>query len=737
MIKLTSCHVKVLNGIPQLFINGKVHSPLLFFTAVGIPDKEYICRMQIQEAARRGMHLFTVACNMPLLPTDGERVFTSALHAMNLVIECDPEARILLRISLSLYGAEALEWNVHYPGDAMEFAFIRETPYSNDMADESSVIGRNQTSISVASDPWAEEAKAAIRDLHQLLMSNPLYDEHLLGYHIGSAETGEWFHFGLRERGVDISETNTRGFQEYLRQLYVTPDRLSAAWEQSINSFDEAMVPHDIPGNDRMQPATRTLFTESGDQRFIDYCDYASEIMCSRMLELTSACREVTKGQKLIVCFYGYHFELYDARTGHFRLHRVLQSPDIDALSSPVSYTDRNHGGVGGLMSPVDSIVLHGKLWFVENDIRSCVVVRRNHSDDWDWVKPVNSIERYNHVLTREAGQQLVHGLGCWYMDLMAQGWHAHPLIWDHIQDLKKLHDGVRPHLRPLKADVALVVDEKALSYVAHADALGVNVMYRMRHTAYRAGISFGLYTSDDVEAGNVDAQLFIYLTPYRIDHERVGRIQEMASSHNAAIMFLHGFGITAPEDVRALTGMDLRTLDGAMMDLTMDTTSWLELDPGTVLLEESGYSSGLPQCASPASFVSPCEHIRVLARYRSGRLKGKIGAACTLQGGLMRIFVGGMLLTPAGLRELCRLAGVHIYNNGDDVFFAGNGVYCLHANREDGLRHIALPTPSELIAFPSGQRYGPACDFAFPMEAYSTLLLFDAYQYRKVFEAI
>ena len=528
-----------INGVPRLMIDGAAQSPVTFFTCTGPPDKRYIAKLQLEMSAQYGVHIISVPCSAPVMLPRGQRTFKSATDALDLVLECDPDALILLRVSLSLYGEEAVEWDKTHPGDAMRFAFKRDTPYSNDMADEVSVVGRNETSVTVASEEWLEAAIDTFEEMHDYLGARPEYDDHILGYHIGCAETGEWFHFGLRERGVDVGETNRRGFIRYLETKYLSIDELNLAWNTDNKYFNDVRIPGDIPGNDRMRPAERTLFTQNGDARFIDYCDYASEIMSDRMIALTSACRKATGGKKLIVCFYGYLFELYDARTGHFRLNKVLDSPDIDAFTSPVSYTDRNHGGVGALMSPADTIISHGKLWFVENDIRNCVVLRRNESDKWDWVKSVDSIERYNEVSTRETGQMMIHNLACWYMDLTVQGWHYHPMIWSHIRALKELYAQALPNLGKFKPDVAVTVEESALSCVAHADELGVNVLYRMRHAFYRAGISFGLYTLKDVEDGRAQSAKVVFcLTPFRMDAGRSERLMASLAVNNAAIVY-------------------------------------------------------------------------------------------------------------------------------------------------------------------------------------------------------
>ena len=64
------------------------------------------------------------------------------------------------------------------------------------------------------------------------------------------------------------------------------------------------------------------------------------------------------------------HLDVYKRQTplsGHNAVEALLQDKNMDALVSPISYHDRNEGGLGGFMSPVDAVQSAGKLWIVED----------------------------------------------------------------------------------------------------------------------------------------------------------------------------------------------------------------------------------------------------------------------------------------------------------------------------------------------------------------------------------
>lgn len=103
--------------------------------------------------------------------------------------------------------------------------------------------------------------------------------------------------------------------------------------------------------------------------------------MAETVLNFAKVIKEATASNpKLSVTFYGYGLEhagtcfLSPAMTGHCATRKVLNSPYIDVLSSPVWYTDRGLGGVRTPQSPAESVTLAKKLWCDEDDNRTYLI---------------------------------------------------------------------------------------------------------------------------------------------------------------------------------------------------------------------------------------------------------------------------------------------------------------------------------------------------------------------------
>lgn len=708
--------VSEINGLPTLVVDDKPIAPMLFFANTEI-GKNDICEREVRLAASYGVHLYSVCCHLPVWKKRGERSFDNALEALRLTVRNDPGAMILLRMNISIYGNTALEWDKEHPGDSMLFAY--EIPGFEDGTN----LNYGNTAVTLASDAWLEAAMDTLQEFTDLVYAQPDLNNALIGYHIAAGESGEWFHCSLRERGIDLSETNRKKYCSYLKEKYQTIEALCSAWEVSDKayaSFDEIIVPFDIEGNNRATPASRTLFTRKGDMRFIDYSDYSSEIVADRIVKLADFTKKITNHEKLVVFFYGYYYDLYDARTGHFRVEKLFGCESIDAFSSPICYTDRNNGGVGALMSPADSFIRAGKLWLVENDLRTCLCLRDEGL--YDWVPKVPSIENLFEVYKREFAQMAAHGLGCWYMDLMARGWQYHPDIWACISDLQGRYYGLLEKCGRFIPDVAVITDEKAMSVCAHAEAIGMNILYSQRLEFYRAGLKFGLYTSGDYEQSDLKTKLVIYLNPFDISDERAAAIKTKLAGDGSSVLFLHGFGRTSAGAARLLTGFDIDVHDLYMTELTSIPCDGFKVS-GEKILQDTMTDGERPrgrQFSNPVYVPQESEDVKVLARFAAGSHKGKASLVYKEAADRKTFFASGMTLTAGALREIARICGVHIYYEGEDTCIVGGDMVTIHT-RTGGAKKILFPSAGTYREIYSDLVYETAGEIDIYAENYKT----------------
>ena len=87
-------------------------------------------------------------------------------------------------------------------------------------------------------------------------------------------------------------------------------------------------------------------------------------------------------------------------------------------------------------------------------------------------------------------------------------------------------------------------------------------------------------------------------------------------------------------------------------------------------------------------------------------------------------IFYGGVALDAQFVREVARNAGVHIYTETDDNFFAGGKFLCIHAD-STGEKVIRLPQSADAVEIYTGEVLGRDTDcLMFPMKAFETKVI-------------
>lgn len=204
------------NGMPQLYINDERTAPMLLWLNTDQRATDDLNTAQAREFGRHGLHLYSAIAELPLSGSE----FDACRDAMRCIIAGDPEARILLRVSMTPTGAAADAWCADHPEDKMDWHVVHTTPYNNGMVNETSIVGTAPSAVTVASDAWFEAAQQAVVNLYRSLNADPEFSEHLLGMHVGGGETCEWFHYGLRERGIDYSPANAKKYAAWLRERY-------------------------------------------------------------------------------------------------------------------------------------------------------------------------------------------------------------------------------------------------------------------------------------------------------------------------------------------------------------------------------------------------------------------------------------------------------------------------------------------------------------------------------------
>ena len=291
------------------------------------------------------------------------------------------------------------------------------------------------------------------------------FGDHVAGYHPGGQNTAEWFYEGTWEKPLNgYAPADLTAWRAWLNQKYASDAALQNAWHQP--EISRASAP--VPTPQERHAAKGILRAVQSEGHLIDWAQFQQEAMADCVLNLAHAARTASRGRKLVLFFYGYSFEFAPvqngpATSGHYALRRVLNSPDIDILCSPISYFDRAIGGSAPTMTPAESIALAGKLYLREDDTHTYLA----SGDQAGSTDHVTTIEETNAELTRNVAQEATRNFASWWMDLGASGWFNDERMWQQMARLSAVDESFLRNPTPFVPEVAAIIDERAMWRVA------------------------------------------------------------------------------------------------------------------------------------------------------------------------------------------------------------------------------------------------------------------------------
>ena len=639
---------------PVLLVNGKAVVPTLFFVNFDTsPSLRPNQLAEIKLAGKHGVNIVSFPVPMPW-PRDGVTYDFAEVDArIEAAVKANPNVLIIPRIGVSW---PPKWWCEQYPEELMLY---------ND---------GSRGIASIHSQIWRKTAAQHMAALIKHIESN--YGKHILGYHPCGQNTGEWFFDATWEgRESGFEEPARSAFKAFLTLKYKSDANLQTAWAEPSVTLQTADVPNDEER--RAQSGSFRRFPLA--QKVFDFDEFRNEAMA----DIASYfCRVVKENapSKAAVVFYGYHFELAGAprgiqSTGHLALSRLLRSPYVDVVCSPVSYFDRGPGGGGYFMAPVDSVHLSGKLWLVEDDTRTHLATK----DPSDPVVHMQDFEETKGVLARNFAHVVTRRAALWWMDLFGEGWFSTGEVWDFLEQLCRVYQSQMVVDKKYHPEIAVIVDEQSCLYLSRSGDLTNRLLALFRREWYRLGAPVGIYLLDDLIKGRVPpAKLYLFLDTFALNDQEVKQVRKHACKPGNVVVWMYAPGIVKDGSISTA---DIINLTGIEIKETSQGTGEIVLSDGSTFNAQHGHLE--------PSFVVIDPQAEVLARYASGN---GVAVAFKKIGQWTSVYSSVLQLPASMLRELARRAGVHIYSDADDIVTAGNGVVGIHACG-DGERRIKLPT--------------------------------------------
>jgi len=522
----TNADVKQHKGVPTLFINGDPNSSMVYMTYN--PNSKYF-----KQFGDEGVHIYSFSSTLSesgygLAPTTwiapDKYDYSNMDERTMMILNEDPNAYIFPRI----YLHSPRWWDDKYPDELVTIdpGDGKPVPFYHP---------NNKRVPSWASETWRRDTADSIRKYIAHIKSMP-YADRIIGYHIASGTTEEWMMWGGNEgQWADYSKPNLEAFRKWLKKKYVNVENLHKAWDDNEVTFDNAKIP---TKSERESTNLLSFRDPSKEMGVIDYYLYNSDMVAETMEYFAKVVKAETNNQAIVGVFYGYVLQLIgehrQQNAGHLALQNVWNSPHIDFITSPTSYAFRGLGtGYSHFMSLTDSVKLHKKMWFDENDIRTWLT----EGDLGEWGRTATYEESLS-MQQREFANVICNGCGMWWFD-MGGGWYDDERMMSQIGKMKAIADQTIELDKSPVSEIAMIVDDASLAYMQVANRISVPLLLQQIPELGNIGAPFSYYALDDIE-NMPEHKMYVFVNCFAPTEKQRKAIDRVVKKDNRVALWIY-----------------------------------------------------------------------------------------------------------------------------------------------------------------------------------------------------
>ncbi len=686
------CEIRLVGHQLRAVVGGQVMPPVIF--ALNSYMVTTYMQLGSEASIQAGLYRFAPS-NCSLYVPDGmtpETFFPPMLAGIDQqvrqVLRFHPDAKLLIPLDCRINYARSR------PDEAVMLSDGRKLMYS------------------FSSVPWLEGAIAGGTRIIQHMLSSD-YAGAIAGFVIITGAGGETMHWGydanrpdaLREKLVagDFSIPAQRKFREFLRNRYGNDvQRLRRAWRRENIDFDTACLEID-----ELRRLERQAFRDpSNGSMAMDYWDFHSDSVAVGVAAIAEAFKKAGQGRPLIGGWGFYSFAVYPGiasrspgglqQIGAMSLDRVLECPAIDFVASIQSYSGVRGDTVLNTTMPAASLKKHRKLFVEEFDVRTFLVDLNKIADH----HTTSEFETVN-VMKRDFGETLARGDAAWfcgfaqgYTGRAAQGWFGADVLTKLLNRMSAIGRAMDKIKVGSAAEVALFVNNRDIAAMDMKTAAGIlyNTQKNSVYGRYRGPVAcegiksvaapFDLYLLSDFSAELLKPyKLVVMLNAFYLDGATRAAIRAACEAQQKTVLWLY-----APGYVGKDSACDVRNI-AELTGIQVAETPEFRSDLGVTVLAGNGFRAHeiepqkQPYAAGKLE-IGPIFHVAdpdatVLGRYRHN---GKPALALKKVHGMTSVYCAVPLVTGELFRDLCKLAGVHVYTDAQVALNANDRVITVHA---------------------------------------------------------
>ncbi len=624
--------------------------------------------------------------------------YTQLDDRVQRVLNAQPNAMIMPRVNLG-----TPRWWLEEHPEECELLADGSTRYRS--PNRNPTLPQDRAFPALASRQWRQDIGQALRNLLTHIQSSD-YADHIFGYILTGLDTEEWYHWSSGSNQLAGYSPHTRqAFQTWLREKYGGVAQLRRAWQRDQIDFDDVEVP---TRSERFDLGRATFRDPAKKMNVIDFYVFYNEIIPDTIDYFARITKEVTGGRKVVGAFYGFMYEFRgDPEYGHNALGKFSRSPFIDFIYVTASYGNRDFARGGDYArSPAYSVRLHDKLWYHDNDVVSFLADKMwanqpqdqgNLNDVKTWKANLgytataqDSIAMYR----RSFGFALCNGAYQSFFDLHG-GYYDDPQLMAEVARLSAAADYVKRYNRSSNAEILVLADEDSCAYATFRSDLLEETLLQTQWQLIKLGAPVDHALLSDLGRLDTDRyKLIVFLNCYHIDAATRATISRQLKHGGKHLLWCYAPGYFGDFDAEAsaasvheLTGLRIRPGDDPAAIAPRIEFASASSPLAKKMREVSARHVG-PQASCCRLFHVDDERAVTLGTLPGS---GEVTMAAKSMDGWTSLYSITAHLPAAVYRELAREAGVHIFNEQDDTFYANTTFVTLHANGA-GPRTITFP---------------------------------------------
>ncbi|MCC7407076.1 MAG: beta-galactosidase [Phycisphaeraceae bacterium] len=552
---------------------------------------------------------------------------------------------------------------------------------------------------STASRQYRRDVRDYLAALRRYVEQQP-YGKAVAGYRLLNGYDGQWGGvgdaYGYDNEAVhcnDFSEPMKQSFRAWLTNKYATDEALRQAWNDPQAALASAEIPGPQARNIDQMSTGVYLLDPRKNRPVMDYRQFAAENNIELLVESCNAIKQ--SGNKPVITV-AYAPDIVEVASGGGHGGRATSllyaSPDFDVAGGP-TYDARDIGQPGRANCMLSSASLHDKLHMVEMDHRVFPTAKRNYANNLVFDSPAKTLSLFR----REYMRQMCFGAGSWNWDMGL--WYDDPLLARMIGQCYRVFSQVIDVDRAGNAEMAIFLGDygKVVQADGRRGAIPKELATSPVLASSQAGLPIDQYLLDDLSLVAGRYKVFYFPFAYGLSPRDIQAINALKRDGNILVF---GYGAGYISDTQSIDNME--KLTGIHFDIdpklhlvvkVADTDHPLIRGMAGQYLGSSGdamMETGLPR------FYADDPQATTLATFADS---DKAGIVVKKMDTWTSIYLGFVGTVPPSLeRNIASFAGLHVYNDQDDVMFFNKSLVALHAS-SPGTKVIRLPRPAKVTS--------------------------------------